>query len=467
MLVVQLLLPRFLVVEIVLFIHFVHGQALRVRSGIGWNNIANDTDEFSLEKNMNNNFTSCLIPVNEGSIKWEPLFLTTDGDIILPTKIGDSKVISIQPNQDVLISCPSARVYSSINENKNVMKLTCLGTKLQDPKTKHVVSSFNDLTCSRSVREFVQITGRSCGPSSSNGKIVEIGWRTNNKIFDFNSQITVCHDIQREHTFYTNHTIFGANSNARRSGKYKGSVNFKEGGSKFYVQSSAQNVYKKSSQRSEILSKYNIQQNNYLSKGHLAPSADFIYGEMQDASYYYFNTAPQWQKFNNGNWANVENSVRKYAMKHNKNLKVQTGTFQILQLSSISNSKKDTEDEKFSNVALGKNSNIPVPLYFWKLVFNPDQNQAIAFIGINHPILKDIDGIPIKYDLCPSESESLCEDMGWKFRNRNKAKKGLLYCCSYQSLRLKIPWILNFSNQSQTQDANNDNTIGLLNFKNV
>ena len=188
---------------------------------------------------------------------------------------------------------------------------------------------------------------------------------------------------------------------------------------------------------------------------------------MQDASYYYFNTAPQWQKFNNGNWANVENSVRKYAMKYIKNLKVQTGTFQILQLSSISNSNKDTEDEKFSNVALGKNSNIPVPLYFWKLVFNPDQNQAIAFIGINHPILKDIDGIPIKYDLCPNESESLCEDMGWKFRNRNKAKKGLLYCCSYQSLRLKIPWILNFSNQSQTQDANNDNTIGLLNFKNV
>lgn len=182
MLVVQLLLPRFLVVEIVLFIHFVHGQALRVRSGIGWNNIANDTDEFSLEKNMNNNFTSCLIPVNEGSIKWEPLFLTTDGDIILPIKIGDSKVISIQPNQDVLISCPSARVYSSINENKNVMKLTCLGTKLQDPKTKHVVSSFNDLTCSRSVREFVQITGRSCGPSSSNGKIVEIGKKMKPKI---------------------------------------------------------------------------------------------------------------------------------------------------------------------------------------------------------------------------------------------------------------------------------------------
>ena len=181
---------------------------------------------------------------------------------------------------------------------------------------------------------------------------------------------------------------------------------------------------------------------------------------MQDASYYYFNTAPQWQKFNNGNWANVENSIRKYAMKHKKNLKVQTGTFQILQLSSV-----EDAEEKFSNVALGENSNIPVPLYFWKIVFNPDQNQAIAFVGINHPLLKNIDGIPLKYDLCPNESESLCEDLGWKFRNRKKAKKGLLYCCSYQSLGIKIPWILNFSNQ--TQDANDDNTIGLLNFKNV
>merc|ERR1712226_1034605 len=121
-----------LVVEIVLFIHFVHGQALRVKSGIGWNNVSDNrnetTNDFSsLEKNMNNNNnTSCLIPVNEGSIKWEPLFLTTDGVIILPIKIGDSKVISIEPNQDVLISCPSARVLSS-EKNKNVMKFTCLG----------------------------------------------------------------------------------------------------------------------------------------------------------------------------------------------------------------------------------------------------------------------------------------------------------------------------------------------------
>ena len=181
MLVVQLLLPRFLVVEIVLFIHFVHGHALRVKSGIGWNNVDRITTANDTTKNMNNN--TCLIPVSEGSIKWEPLFLTTDGDIILPIKIGDAKVISIHENQNVLISCPSARVLSA-SENKNVMKLTCLGTTLQDPKTERVVTSFNDLTCSRSVREFVQVTGRSCGPSSSNGKIVEIGKEEALKIYN-------------------------------------------------------------------------------------------------------------------------------------------------------------------------------------------------------------------------------------------------------------------------------------------
>jgi hypothetical protein len=34
----------------------------------------------------------------------------------------------------------------------------------------------------------------------------------------------------------------------------------------------------------------------------MAPDADFIDAASQDASYYFMNTAPQFQIFNNGNW---------------------------------------------------------------------------------------------------------------------------------------------------------------------
>ena len=183
--------------------------------------------------------------------------------------------------------------------------------------------------------------------------------------------------------------------------------------------------------------------NNYLARGHLSPDADFIYGEMQDATYYYFNVAPQWQNFNNGNWKFVEIAVRNLAKLQKKTLRVQTGTFQTLRLSD-------------SKITLGKNSVLPVPLYFWKLVYDKQLKQATVFVVINHPLLKEND-IPIIYDLCSSESETLCEDLSWNFRTRKKAKKGLLYCCSYQSLKKKIPWLENLT----TNDAANSN-IGLL-----
>ena len=66
--------------------------------------------------------------------------------------------------------------------------------------------------------------------------------------------------------------------------------------------------------------------NLYLAKGHLSPDADFIWQEWQDATYYYFNAAPQWQSINNGNWKAIEEAVRKYAYQKSANLKIFTGT---------------------------------------------------------------------------------------------------------------------------------------------
>ena len=50
-------------------------------------------------------------------------------------------------------------------------------------------------------------------------------------------------------------------------------------------------------------------------QGHLAPDAAFVYEVLQDATYYYFNVAPQFQSFNNGNWKAVEFHVRSLATK--------------------------------------------------------------------------------------------------------------------------------------------------------
>ena len=54
---------------------------------------------------------------------------------------------------------------------------------------------------------------------------------------------------------------------------------------------------------------------NYFAKGHLSPDAAFIEGPEQDATYFFFNVAPQFQSFNNGNWKQLEEVTREMAEK--------------------------------------------------------------------------------------------------------------------------------------------------------
>lgn len=53
---------------------------------------------------------------------------------------------------------------------------------------------------------------------------------------------------------------------------------------------------------------------SYLSRGHLSPDGDFLLGAWQDLTYFYVNTAPQWQSINGGNWMQVETMVRRFAI---------------------------------------------------------------------------------------------------------------------------------------------------------
>ena len=68
MLVVQLLLPRFLVVEVVFLIHFLQGSQACFPS--------KTKRETALMKKI-----TCLVPVGKGAIREEPLFYDLDGNV--------------------------------------------------------------------------------------------------------------------------------------------------------------------------------------------------------------------------------------------------------------------------------------------------------------------------------------------------------------------------------------------------
>ena len=64
----------------------------------------------------------------------------------------------------------------------------------------------------------------------------------------------------------------------------------------------------------------------FLSKGHLVAKADFFHGSHQQATFAYTNAAPQWQTFNGNNWNSLENDVRTFASMINLDLECYTGT---------------------------------------------------------------------------------------------------------------------------------------------
>jgi hypothetical protein len=109
----------------------------------------------------------------------------------------------------------------------------------------------------------------------------------------------VCHSKSKAHTFYSNHVLHGDALSSKNPEAVRPS-NFKEGKG-FFTTSSPSTAYNLKSQKAtfarllgeDSASKLFSAQKFFLAKGHLSPDADFVFKEWQDASYYFFNVAPQ------------------------------------------------------------------------------------------------------------------------------------------------------------------------------
>lgn len=112
-------------------------------------------------------------------------------------------------------------------------------------------------------------------------------------------QYTVCHSKSKAHTFYSSHILHGRALASNNADGPRPS-NFKEGKG-FFTTSSPSNAYSLKTQKETFLNllgqqsseKFFSAKKYFLAKGHLAPDADFVYQEWQDASYFFFNVAPQ------------------------------------------------------------------------------------------------------------------------------------------------------------------------------
>lgn len=117
--------------------------------------------------------------------------------------------------------------------------------------------------------------------------------------------------------------------------------------------------------------------NLVLARGHLTPDGDFSSGA-DSLTYTTTNCAPQWQPFNGGNWAKLEEGVRKYSKQKERNLFIFTGTG--------GRAVNAGEEIKL-------NERVLTPRYYWKAVCDPQAppsspgttGQSIVFVAENRP----------------------------------------------------------------------------------
>ncbi|CAB4058068.1 unnamed protein product [Lepeophtheirus salmonis] len=143
------------------------------------------------------------------------------------------------------------------------------------------------------------------------------------------------------------------------------------------------------------------EKNNFFSRGHLSPRADFIYSSWQDASYHYTNTAPQWQSFNARNWRSLEEQF-------------------LLELKNENN----TNVQIFLH--LDNSPDIPVPKLFWKALGSSSKKEGIIFFGVNNPFLKEDDLNLEDYILC---TDHIAHPILDNIKNPEDIERGYIYTC--------------------------------------
>lgn len=119
-------------------------------------------------------------------------------------------------------------------------------------------------------------------------------------------------------------------------------------------------------------------------RGHLAPSADFRYSKKAlSESYYYSNMSPQTPGLNRGRWADLEDAMRDACVAHATPLFVVTG--------GVLHTKLKKLDQGVNHVS--------IPDYYYKVVFDPEHNEAIGFIMPNSKC-----DFPIEHYACTIDS---------------------------------------------------------------
>ena len=116
-----------------------------------------------------------------------------------------------------------------------------------------------------------------------------------------------------------------------------------------------------------------------------------------------------------------------------------TGTYEILTYKDSNNTATEIFlwHKKYKDITKA----IPAPLYYFKIIYDEEKHEGVAFLGLNNPHSLDVTNYPC---------ENVCDQISWLEKyvpDIEDEEKGQMTCCSINELADVIDFHPNFTNE--------------------
>ncbi|KAI8426901.1 hypothetical protein MSG28_014571 [Choristoneura fumiferana] len=328
---------------------------------------------------------------------------------------GGKKGVSVRRAAAITVACPGrAVVLGNYSTGVEDLEVKCVSNTTFSAGARRWRGEFKAISCSSQPYFTALETRQACYRSGQTS--VKVGYTVAGKLYTL---YTACFDRGTMSTLFVQHDLSPSSfySQIGRRPQFTGGDLF----GKFPIA----DLYKLTHQKDRInavlgsnMDSTYLTKKEFLTRGHLAANADFSLRALKRASFHYVNVAPQWKRGNSGDWAAFEDGLRRRVHSSNSSVTVYTGTHGVLRLPS-----PQGEKEFYLHTDENNNDVAPVPLYFYKLVYDPKRKTATAFVTVNSSF----------YNQTTTDRLTFCDDVcgaiSWlKLRNDGTHS----FCCSYE-----------------------------------
>ncbi|XP_058838320.1 uncharacterized protein LOC131694004 [Topomyia yanbarensis] len=381
--------------------------------------------ESSLQETEWNKFApACTVNINSQLPRPQPLILIPGTDQFR-YPASDDRLLQLNAGETLELACGNG---FNIAPSKNSIIISCVIDSTFNFDS--AMYQFSEFSCTRNFASTARRTNRAC---ERDAIIVEIGFDLGTR---FPKILDVCHnEITFEnhwvkHEFHRRHN--GFQQGVPRPSWIQGN---------FYTGIPVNTLYTMNRQRETIATILNSQaladqlvqdlsSGIYMARGHIAARADFIYGTQQNATFWFLNAAPQWQNFNDGNWARIEDSARSFVASRNIQVTVYGGTYGV----HTQTDANGDEQPIFLDFDPNGTQRLPAPLLYYKILHDEVNKAGIVLIGVNDIHLTSLQHVQEQYVLC----EDIGDKISWINWDRRNLARGYSYACEVNPFLKRI-----------------------------